>query len=194
MLARFGLVASLSLAAGGALAQDHYDVAGTRIPAFVLIDGCPSEGACAGPNGSANPLFVAPAAGAAWASGLVSASPPSGLSPGVSAQPSMTEYGALRVVIDTPSGTEVDVTQAQPTYPYASTSWTVNDVSCTSAGTVVALADSTGAAKQRSFVNVSPFPPASRRAIRRRATPGRSIATPPRPSHSASVSSSEALR
>ena len=155
MLARFGLVASLSLAAGGALAQDHYDVAGTRIPAFVLIDGCPSEGACAGPNGSANPLFVAPAAGAAWASGLVSASPPSGLSPGVSAQPSMTEYGALRVVIDTPSGTDVDVTQAQPTYPYDSTSWTVNDVSCTSAGTVVALADSTGAAKQRSFVNVS---------------------------------------
>jgi hypothetical protein len=65
--ARLGLVASLSLAAGGALAQDHYDVAGTRIPAFVLLDGCPSEGACAGPNGLGNPLFVAPATGASWA-------------------------------------------------------------------------------------------------------------------------------
>ncbi len=64
--ARLGLVASLSLAAGGALAQDHYDVAGTRIPAFVLLDGCLSEGACAGPNGSGNPLFVAPATGASW--------------------------------------------------------------------------------------------------------------------------------
>ena len=64
--ARLGLVASLSLAAAGALAQDHYDVAGTRIPAFVLLDGCLSEGACAGPNGSGNPLFVGPATGTSW--------------------------------------------------------------------------------------------------------------------------------
>jgi hypothetical protein len=87
--------------------------------------------------------------------GLVSASPPSGLTPGQGVSPSVTEQGALRVVIDTPGGADVDVTQAQPTYPYLSTSWTVNDVSCTSAGTVVALADSAGAAKQRSFSNVS---------------------------------------
>jgi hypothetical protein len=66
LCARLGFVAALSLAAGGALAQDHYDVAGTRIPAFVLLDGCLSEGACGGPNGSANPLFVAPATGANW--------------------------------------------------------------------------------------------------------------------------------
>jgi hypothetical protein len=64
--ARLGLFASLSLAASGALAQDHYDVAGTRIPAFVQLDGCLSEGACAGPNGAGNPLFVAPATGASW--------------------------------------------------------------------------------------------------------------------------------
>ncbi len=65
--ARLGLGASLSLAAvGGALAQDHYDAAGTKVPAFVLLDGCLSEGACAGPNGAGNPLFVAPATGASW--------------------------------------------------------------------------------------------------------------------------------
>jgi hypothetical protein len=87
--------------------------------------------------------------------GLVSASPPSGLTPGQGVSPSVTEYGALRVVIDTPGGADVDVTQAQPIYPYPSTGWTTNVVSCTSAGTVVALPDSAGAAKQRSFVNVS---------------------------------------
>jgi hypothetical protein len=66
LVARLGLVASLPLAAGGALAQDHYDFAGTRIPAFMLLDGCPNEGACAGPNGSGNPLFVAPTIATSW--------------------------------------------------------------------------------------------------------------------------------
>jgi hypothetical protein len=69
VMARFGLVASLSLAAGGALAQDHYDVAGTRIPAFALLDGCLNEGACAGPNSATNPLYFAPAIGALNADG-----------------------------------------------------------------------------------------------------------------------------
>jgi hypothetical protein len=68
---------------------------------------------------------------------------------------SVDQYGSVRTLLMTPSGTAVDVTQSQPTYPYLSTSWTVNVVSCTSAGTVLALADSLGAAKQRSFVNVS---------------------------------------
>jgi hypothetical protein len=71
MSARFALVASLGLAAGGALAQDHYDVAGTRIPAFVLLDGCPSEGACAGPNSASNPLFVNPAQSSTVGDGVV---------------------------------------------------------------------------------------------------------------------------
>jgi hypothetical protein len=64
---RLGLVASLSLAAGGALAQDYYDAGATKIPAFVLMSGCRAQGACAGPNGSGNPLFVSPATGPSWA-------------------------------------------------------------------------------------------------------------------------------
>ena len=71
MSARFGLVASLCLAAGGAPAQDHYDIAGTRIPAFVLLDGCLSEGACAGPNSASNPLFVNPALPSTVGDGVV---------------------------------------------------------------------------------------------------------------------------
>jgi hypothetical protein len=71
MSARFGLVASLCLAAGGAPAQDHYDIAGTRIPAFVLLDGCLSEGACAGPNSASNPLFVNPAQSSTVGDGVV---------------------------------------------------------------------------------------------------------------------------
>lgn len=69
--ARYSLVASLCLAAGGALAQDHYDIAGTRIPAFVLLDGCLSEGACAGPNSASNPLFVNQAQASTVGDGVV---------------------------------------------------------------------------------------------------------------------------
>lgn len=71
LVVRLGLVASLCLAAGGALAQDHYDIAGTRVPAFVLLDGCLSEGACAGPNSASNPLFVNPAQSSTVGDGLV---------------------------------------------------------------------------------------------------------------------------
>ncbi len=85
--------------------------------------------------------------------GLVSASPPSGLTPGQGISPSVTEYGALRVVIDTPGGTDVDVTQPQPTIPYQSTSWTTAQVSCTSSG-VDALASNSNA-KQRMIGNPS---------------------------------------
>ena len=100
LCARLGFFASLSLAAGGALAQDHYDVAGTRIPAFVLLDGCLSEGACAGPNGPANPLFVAPATAASWG---VTAAPSAfadgwSLTEGTKADPAYAGAGAASVV------------------------------------------------------------------------------------------------
>ncbi len=88
-----------------------------------------------------------------WPPGLVSASPPS-LAAGAASSLSLSEYGAVRVVIDTPGGTDVDVTQPQPVIPYLSSSWTVNQAACTSTA-AVALADSVGAAKQRGFVNVS---------------------------------------
>ena len=204
--ARLAIAALAALVAGAALAQSYSDVGGTKIPAFVLLDGCIANGACAGPNSAANPLYVAPATGVsmgvtaaagAFADGwnatqgaktdprsaatdataisamqalkeisyllqnalandpaLVATSAPS-LTPGALAPLSVNANGALRVLLEAPGGADIDVTQAQPTYPYASTSWTVNDVSCTSAGTVVALSDSAGAAKQRSFVNVS---------------------------------------
>ena len=64
--------------------------------------------------------------------GLVSASPPSGLTPGQGVSPSVTEQGAMRVVIDTPGGTDVDVTQPQPVIPYQSSSLTIAQVSCPS--------------------------------------------------------------
>jgi hypothetical protein len=69
--ARFGLVASLSLAATGAMAQNHYDFRGTLVPAFVLLDGCLSEGQCAGPNSASNPLFVNPAQASTVGDGVV---------------------------------------------------------------------------------------------------------------------------
>ena len=99
-----------------------------------------------GPVTNANLLPVAPA--------IATAAAPSP-TVGQTTPLSVDQYGSVRTLLMTPSGTAVDVTQPQPTYPYLSTSWTVNVVSCTSAGTVLALADSLGAAKQRSFVNVS---------------------------------------
>jgi hypothetical protein len=152
--ARLGLVASLSLAAGGALAQDHYDVVGTRIPAFVLLDGCPSEGACAGPNGLGNPLFVAPATGTNWGAPAIATSAAPSPTIGQPTSLSVDQYGSTRVLLMSPSGTAVDVTQPQPVIPYLSSSWTASQAAC-GATAAVALADSVGAAKQRSFVNVS---------------------------------------
>ena len=89
----------------------------------------------------------------AWPPGLVSASAPS-LTAGAASSLSLNGYGALRVVIDTPGGSDVDVTQPQPVIPYLSSSWSVSQAACGTAA-AVALANSTGAAKQRAFVNVS---------------------------------------
>ncbi len=80
---------------------------------------------------------------------------PLGYATGQPASPLLDAYGSMYFVPRTPSGAAIDLTQPGQVYPYLSTSWTTNDVSCTSAGTVVALADSAGAAKQRSFSNVS---------------------------------------
>ena len=62
LVARLGLATSLTFVAAVALAQSYSDVGGTRIPAFALLGGCVANGACAGPNAAADPLFVAPAA------------------------------------------------------------------------------------------------------------------------------------
>lgn len=154
LVARLGLVASLPFVASAALAQSHTDAAGTSIPAFVLMDGCVTNGACAGPNGSGNPLFVAPAPGANWYGANATTASPSPTI-GAPAPLSVDAHGVLRAGLYDANGNAVDLTQPQPVIPYLSSSWTVSDVSCTSAGTALALADSAGAAKQRSFVNVS---------------------------------------
>jgi hypothetical protein len=89
-----------------------------------------------------------------WAPAIATAAAPS---PAVGQPTSLSvdQYGSTRVLLMSPSGTAVDVTQPQPVIPYLSSSWTTNDPSCASTGTSLALADSVGAAKQRSFVNVS---------------------------------------
>jgi hypothetical protein len=90
----------------------------------------------------------------AWPPGLVSASPPS-LTAGQTSSASLTLGGAMRVVIDTPGGTDVDVTQPQPVIPYQSSSLTTAQVSCPStAGGGVALA-SNSSAKHRTLINRS---------------------------------------
>ena len=75
----------------------------------------------------------------AWPPGLVSASAPS-LTAGAASSLSLNGYGALRVVIDTPGGSDVDVTQPQPVIPYLSSSWSVSQAACGTAA-AVALAD-----------------------------------------------------